>query len=49
VRDDAELEGMVNDGEEDEVVKRDKRMGTASFIGGWPIPAQNKRGGWQQT
>jgi hypothetical protein len=37
-------EGMVDDGEEDEVVN--ERMGTASFIGGWLIPAQNKSGGW---
>jgi hypothetical protein len=36
-------EGMVDDGEEDEVVN--ERMGTASFIGGRLIPAQNKRGG----
>jgi hypothetical protein len=35
---------MVDDREEDEVVN--EKMETASFIGGWLIPAQNKRGGW---
>jgi hypothetical protein len=34
------------DDEEDEDEVVNERMGTASFIGGRLIPAQNKRGVW---
>jgi hypothetical protein len=38
--------GFLVDDEEDEDEVVNERMGTASFIGGRLIPAQNKRGVW---